>query len=60
MLFNPFKLYRRLFGLAVLLLGGGTAVMVGVIVIATGSLGTDRLFDALGDSEQGVTGREQP
>ena len=60
MLFNPFKLYRRLFGLAVLLLGGGTAVMVGVIVIATGSLGTDRLFDALGDSEQGGTGREQP
>lgn len=51
MLLNPFKIYRRLFGLAILLLGGGTAVMAGVVILATGSLGTDRLFDAVSSSD---------
>lgn len=52
MLLNPFKIYRRLFGLAILLFGGGTAVMVGVVILATGSLGTDRLFDAVSSGDQ--------
>jgi hypothetical protein len=52
MFLNPFKLYRRLFGLAILLLGGGTIVMASVVAIATGSLGTDRLFEAISSNDQ--------
>lgn len=36
---NPFKMFDRLAWLAILLFGGGTAVMVTVVVLATGGLG---------------------
>ncbi|WP_119072355.1 hypothetical protein [Aggregatilinea lenta] len=50
MFLSPFKLYRRLFGLAVLLFGGGTVVMASVAILATGSFGSDRVLEAISSS----------
>lgn len=40
---NPFKMFNRLAWLAILLFGGGTALMVTVVVLATGGLGSSGL-----------------
>jgi len=42
---NPFKMFNRLAWLMILLFGGGTAAMVGLIVMATGGLGSTELLD---------------
>jgi hypothetical protein len=42
---NPFKMFNRLAWLAILLFGGGTAVMVAIVVLATGGLGSRDLIN---------------
>ncbi|HEX3053188.1 MAG TPA: hypothetical protein VHP83_21195 [Aggregatilineaceae bacterium] len=42
---NPFKMFNRLAWLMILLFGGGTAAMVGIIVMATGGLGSTELLN---------------
>src|SRR5512145_277882 len=42
---NPFKIFNRLAWLAILLFGGGTAVMVAILVLATGGLGSRDLIN---------------
>ncbi|MBN1203289.1 MAG: hypothetical protein JXJ20_15685 [Anaerolineae bacterium] len=49
---NPFKLFNRLACLAVLLFGSSTAVMVAIVVLATGGLGSGDLVSIPGAKDQ--------
>ncbi|MBN1681485.1 MAG: hypothetical protein JW966_14485 [Anaerolineae bacterium] len=49
---NPFRIFRRLAWLTVLMFGGSTAVVVAAVVLATGGLGSRDLVVLPGEQEQ--------